>query len=266
MTKGIRSVLWIVLASTCHLASGQQLGQVEPGITRCDSPISVEFGKPRPIIDGIGWVLGGPKKLLMWNRKVDNHAVSAHTVSSVTTYLAERQLDDVKVRVNQYDPVGEWRRLVANDRVAPGWKYTFGTLRHLGYTVFPGRLFGGDEYNPFTNTLNLYSDLPAMGLAESAYALDIHSRQNPGAYAVVQTLPIVAMWHETLATDEVMTYVSIRGSKREIDETRRVLYARYGITLGGELGRVLPDGGTAFEVLGAGTGHLLANHEAKAYR
>ena len=49
-----------------------------------------------------------------------------------------------------------WRRLVANKSVGWGWRYTLGTTLWLGETVFPGRLIGGDHYNPFTNTVNRY--------------------------------------------------------------------------------------------------------------
>ncbi|MEQ9066267.1 MAG: hypothetical protein RLO18_06060, partial [Gimesia chilikensis] len=30
-------------------------------------------GKPRPVIDGIGWVVGFPGKVLLWDRRIDNH-------------------------------------------------------------------------------------------------------------------------------------------------------------------------------------------------
>ena len=40
------------------------------------------------------------------------------------------------------------------------------------YTIFPGRVFGGDRYNPFTNTINLYSDHPSIALHEAAHAKD----------------------------------------------------------------------------------------------
>ena len=73
------------------------------------------------------------------------------------------------------------------------------------------------------------------------------------------------MWHETLATNETISYISIRGSEEEIAETKRVLYPRYGIQLGGEIGGVV-DGGAVFQIVGAGAGHLAAmhkNHQAR---
>ena len=204
----------------------------------CENRVKVEYGMERPLLDSAGWVIGIPRKLLLWDRRADNHAVSGATVGEVVRYLEYRGLDGTVVRVNQYAPGKEWKRLVSNHRVSPGWRYTVGSLKWLQYTLLPGRLFGRDQYNPYTNSLYLYSDMPTMGLAESAYAKDIDQRNQPGTYAAVQELPLVALWHETVATDEVLHYVSIRGSSEQIQKVRHDLYARYGIETAGAIGQV----------------------------
>lgn len=239
----------------------ERLPPVEP------PTVEVEYGAERPIIDGVGWVFGIPRKVLLWDQRADNHAVSDETVSEVASYLHDRGVTDVKVRVNQYAPWEEWKRLTTNRNVGAGWRYTVGAWKCLEYTIVPGRLFGRDQYNPYTNSIYLYSDMPSLGLAESAYAKDVQNRRYPGTYATVQTLPIVAMWHETLATGEVLQYVSIRGSSEEREKIRRDLYARYGLELGGEFSRVLPDGSLLFPVVGAIGGHGAAtvqNQKAEA--
>lgn len=227
--------------------------------------LDVEYGRRRPVIDGIGTVLGVPRKLLLWDRRADNHRVSDETVDNVANYLGERNLADVKVRVNQYAPIGEWRRLVANKQVGAGWRYTLGTLKHLEYTLLPGRIWGGDEYNPYTNSLYLYSDAAPLALAEAAYAKDIHERHHPGTYAAAQELPIIGLWHESLATDETMSYVTERSTAKDIAETRRLLYARYGMKAGGDIGGVGPSNGLSIgsfaEVIGAVSGHAIAGIE-----
>ncbi len=235
----------------------------------CDqyvAPLDVEYGSKRPLIDAVGWLAGVPKKILLWDRRADNHDVSPQTVDDISGYLSYRRLSNVKIRVNQYDPVGNWNRLVQNKTIAPGWKYTLGTLKQIEYIFLPGRIFGGDEYNPFTNTLNVYSDMPTLGLAEAAYAYDVNTRLYPGTYSAAQSLPVVAIWHETLATDEIMTYAAIRGTSEQLDHIRQDLYARYGISLGGELGRVLPDGSVVFEVVGALAGHATASAQRSTVR
>ena len=271
-TPQIGNFATLVLALMCSSVAAQdetaveQISYEQAPVSTCENECSiacghvdVEVGSKAPLIDGAGWVLGIPRKILLWDRRADNHDVSDQTVGEVAEYIDQRGLNDVKVRINQYDPGGEWKRLVANKRVGAGWRYTVGTITTLGYTILPGRLFGRDNYNPYTNTLSVYSDAPALALAEAAYAKDVHERQLPGTYATVQGLPLVSMWHETLATGEVLEYVAIRGSADDQQQMRRQLYARYGMELGGAISGVLPDGGTVFPVIGAASGHAVAS-------
>ena len=37
----------------------------------------IERGQSRRFIDGVGWVAGIPDKILLWNRRIENHNVSA---------------------------------------------------------------------------------------------------------------------------------------------------------------------------------------------
>ena len=149
-------------------------------VTERDAPLrpdepQIERGKPRPVIDGVGWVVGIPTKILLWDRRADNHHISPDTEASLRSYLSANDLDKVKVRLNQYDPLGEWSRLKRNRSVAWPWRYTLGTLSTLGYTLLPERILGGDNYNPYTNTINLYSDIPAVGFHEGGHAKDFRT-------------------------------------------------------------------------------------------
>ncbi len=225
----------------------------------------IEYGGKNVMLDSLGWAIGIPRKLMIWDRRIDNHDISSNTASTVSAYLSERGLQDVKLRVNQYDPIGEWKRLVLNKHVSPGWKYTAGILRTAEYTFLPGRIFGHDDYNAYTNTVNIYSDTPVMGLASSAYAYDVHRRSLPGTYATFQSLPLVALYHESLATNEVMDYTMAKGTFRT-SEVRRILYARYGVEAGGEVGRFIPGSGTVFEIAGAIGGHSAAGLQSENVR
>jgi hypothetical protein len=159
------------------------------------------------------------------------------------------------VRSNQYDPIGEWGRLVANKRMAAPWKYTFGTYDLLKYTLIPGRLVGGDWYNPFTDTVHLYSDIPAIGLAKAAYAKDVHTRTLPGTYSAGQDVPILGLWHESLANAEVLDYLERRGSQPDVSEARRILIPDFGGALGSQVLGFLPYGSVYGRAAGALTGH-----------
>lgn len=269
--KGLLAALMVLLLGSClpdgHLHAQENFhslsaeGDLAPD-TSLLGHVDIEVGRRAPVIDGIGWAFGIPRKLLLWDRRADNHAVSHGTVNEIANYIDSRGLNDVKVRVNQYDPGGEWKRLVQNKRVGAGWRYTIGALSTLKYTFLPGRLFGRDHYNPYTDTLSVFSDAPTLALAEAAYAKDVHQREFPGTYATLQQLPLVAMWHETLATGEVMQYVSVNGSVDDQEKVRRLMYARYGMELGGVLSEVLPDGSSLYPVVGAASGHVVAAGES----
>jgi hypothetical protein len=200
----------------------------------------IERGAEYPILDGVGWVLGIPDKIILWDRRVTNHHISAETEVAIAQYLAVNNLPAVKVRLNQYHSGDEWRRLVANKRVGWGWRYSLGTLSCLGYTVFPGRVFGGDNYNPFTNTVSIYSDVPAIGLHEGGHAKDFSRRRLPGTYAAVYLLPGAPLWHEGVATNDALSYLHEHGTAEEQREGYRLLYPAYGTYLGGATNDLLP--------------------------
>ncbi len=219
------------------------------------SPVQIEHGRPNRVLDGIGWVAGIPNKVSLWDRRADNHDIAPATEERLIQYMVENDLSDVLVRVNQYDPIGEWQRLTRNKRVAAGWRYTVGTLNMLEYTLLPGRILGGDWYNPYTDTINLYSDIPALALSEAAYAKDVHHRESPGTYAAVQEVPVVGMWHETVATRDVLEYVQARGTEPQQQEAYRILYPDYGASWGGQVASFIPYGHLFGRLAGAAVGH-----------
>jgi hypothetical protein len=225
--------------------------------------VQIERGRPNPILDRTGRVLGAPRQLLLWNRRVSNHNVSSHTEEIVSDYLSVNDLPEVLVRVNQYAPLAEWKRLRNNRRVGAGWRYTIGTLDLLMYTLRPGRLFGDDWYNPFTDTINLYSDVPAIALHEAAYAKNIHHRCHPGTYAVVQHLPLVGMGYRTNATREALQYLEEHdGASGVSPEADRILFPMYGGALGSQVGQFVPIPfvGLTLNLAGTGIGHIVGRY------
>jgi hypothetical protein len=83
-------------------------------------------------------VLGIPSKVIRWDHRADNHAVSAATEESIRRYLDANDLDHVKVRINQYAPLDDWRRLRANKTVGWGYRYTLGALFVVGEAIATG--------------------------------------------------------------------------------------------------------------------------------
>lgn len=226
-----------------------------------DAQPQIQRGKRRPVLDGIGWVIGIPSKLLLWNRRVENHNIGEQTEQAIAQYLDQNNLSTVRVRLNQYHPMEDWRRLVRNDRVGAGWRYTFGAITVLGETIFPGRLIGGDHYNPYTDTIHLYSDVPVIALHEGGHAKDFARRNWKGTYAAVYALPIVPLYHESIATNDVLAYLEQHGTIEEQASARKVLFPAYGTYVGSAAGSVFPPASGPFFY-----GSLLAGHAIGRYQ
>jgi hypothetical protein len=223
--------------------------------------IEVVQGNPNKVVDSIGWVVGIPRRIILWDRRVDSHQVQPETMAEVATYAKVNQLDGICVRVNQYAPVDEWKRLTKNDQISPGWRYTVGALTLVGYTLLPGRIIGIDNYNPYTNSVYVYSDVPALAMEAAAYAKDVRQRELPGTYAAVNSLPIISVWHETINTKDTLDYLQTHGTYEEHREGLAILYPNYGASVGGAFGSLFGFTGV-FEIGGAVVGHVSGWHKA----
>lgn len=249
------------------VSSPYQYGGTRPYRTSSElaaiTKTQIERGQPRPIIDSIGWVVGIPSKVLLWNRRIDNHDVSSETDAAIADYLKKNELTTVKVRLNQYAPRDDWRRLVANKSVGWGWRYSLGTLSWLGETLVPGRLVGGDHYNPFTNTVHIYSDVPAVAIHEAGHAKDFAQRRFKGTYAAAYLLPVVPLWHEAIATNDALGYLRAEGDLSDEQAAYRVLYPAYGTYAGNAISSVVPAIGTPLYLAGVASGHILGRIQAR---
>ena len=166
--------------------------------------------------------------MLPLSAKINKHEISPETAGKLKTYLEKNDLTDVYVFVNHYDPSGQWRRLRENTLISPVWRYSFGVFSMVGYTLFPNRVFGGDHYNPYTNALYLNSDVPAVVLHEAAFAKDVHSRKLSGSYVAINDLPVLSLWHEIRAVNDVLGYARTESDWEVERQTYRVVYPRIG--------------------------------------
>jgi hypothetical protein len=171
--------------------------------------VAFEFGTPRPTMDRMRSVVDFPKRIFHPKAGPPARELSLEHQQQLAQYLSQNDLTDVRVLVNQYDPQGEWRRLKANHRVSPGWRYTAGLFSLAGYTVLPGRVFGHNSYNPYTNSLSVNSDRVASAVYEAAWAKDIHGCPLPGTYATAAQLPGFSVVKSTRAVNDVLGYCRI---------------------------------------------------------
>ena len=200
-------------------------------------------GRPNRILDNADWVWPGSwlGKLVLWDRRVDNHRIGEETEEMMHRYLAHNELDHVKVRLNMYAPGDEFRRTVRNRSVGAGWRYTVGMLVWVRYTVLPGRIFGGDHYNPYSNTIHLYSDIPAIAVHEGGHAKDFADRRWKGTYAFAYAIPFVNLYHEALASNDALGYLIAEESPEAVAEGYRIMHPAYGTYAGGNAGLLIPE-------------------------
>ncbi len=61
-----------------------------------DSQPQIQRGEPHRVIDTVGWVVGIPSKIILWNRRSENHDIGVETEQAMAEYLAVNHLDTVR--------------------------------------------------------------------------------------------------------------------------------------------------------------------------
>lgn len=240
VVPGIRSILWLIVAGgfLCGCASSPyRYGHPNINSERAPALLNGEqviTGRPHRLLDASGWIWPGSllAKLLIWDKDIDSHRISDNTVTATMEYLAKNDLDDVLVLVNAYVPGRQWSRLFKNREVGAGWRYTIGIFNVLGYTLMPGRITGGDHYNPYTNTISLFSDEIGVALHEAAHAKDFNRRKFKGLHAALYNLPLVPLYYEAVATNDALSYLQAECHADDLRDTYRLLHPAYGTYMG----------------------------------
>ncbi|EQA46231.1 hypothetical protein LEP1GSC050_2101 [Leptospira broomii serovar Hurstbridge str. 5399] len=208
-----------------------------------DNP-QFEEGVPNSFLDGLGNILGVLSKIVIGDKRMSNHRISEETKNFLKEYIKDNNLSDVKVRFNQYSPGGDFMRLWRSKNVNPLLKWTFGLLTWVLELAFPERIFancgipyvcGGDHYNPYTNTIHIYSDLPAAAVHEGGHAKDFSLRKYRSIYTFSYMIPILGTFYpEARASDDAIRYFRYRCDLATQMHAFHVLYPAYGSYIGGQ--------------------------------
>ncbi len=216
----------------------------------------IERGEENILFDSIGYVLSTPKRIVMLNAKVDTHRVTDKTETYLADFIKDNPdtMDNVKVRLNQWTPAGEMKRLVENKKVSWWWRVFPGVPVTL-FSSLTGRLLGGDHYNPYTDTIHIYSDDPAIALHEAGHAKDFSlwakDDNKADLYALGRVFPAVVLNQEFRASDEAINYLMEKGDEDAEIKSYSSLYPAYGTYLGDSTG--MPYG----VYIGAVAGHII---------
>jgi hypothetical protein len=183
-----------------------------------DAIPQIERGRPNAFLDGLNhYVLSLPVKLLLLNWELQDHQLPERNLEILEHYLALNDLRSVKVRHNEWDPIGEWRRMWKNDQVGVGYRATLGMIAWLRYTLFPDRVFGGlpipfvgggDHFNPFSNSVNVFSSDLGVLLHEAGHAKDYQRHEARGtSFVLLRLLPGIDLWQEATASQDALRYL-----------------------------------------------------------
>jgi len=226
-------------------------------------------GKPAPIVDFLnGYLFSLPAKLLYFNPRLHDHALPERSEELLLEYLEANGLaDKVLIRHNQWAPVDEWRRLRANTDVNAFYRYTIG-LYYLGYyTLLPPRLFGGsfvslgDRFNPYTNSISVYTSDVAFLLHEAGHVKDYNQVEKKGTWGAWLEIPVGALIAEYFASSDAVQFVYCTGHPELERSFYRRLIPAYGSYIGGYASYLIP-GGQLVVVGGIFAGHAVGNVQA----
>ncbi|MBI3020411.1 MAG: hypothetical protein HYY59_00200 [Candidatus Omnitrophica bacterium] len=216
-------------------------------------------GRPVPPLDALGNVLGVLSKVLLWNWKVDRHSISEETEQYLVQYIdaPSTMVHDTQFSLNEYNPIRDLKRLVHNHKVAWPYRLLLGVPTTLVFDVLlPGRLVGGDRYNPFTDTVQLYSDVPPIALHEAGHAHDVNTKRFKGTYAAIRLIPLIDLYQEYQASDHAIDYCMQTFDHEQEWAAYKILYPAFGTYVGSY---IFPPIGT---VAGAAAGHVIGRSKA----
>jgi hypothetical protein len=205
-------------------------------------------------------VLAIPNKLLFLSADFESHEISPEVERLIRDFLDHHGVDDVRIRLGEYAPLGELGRLLANGRVNVLLRLLIGPLLWLGYALNVGRIFGGDHYNAFSDTVNLYSGHPVIALHEVGHVLDFRQRRHPGLYALLRFVPGVSLYQEYVASRYAIEFLRLRGLHDEEITAYRLLFPTYSTYVFGTLVDLFPSSATRWLALPiVACRHLLGN-------
>lgn len=218
----------------------------------------ISRGRRLPFLDALGRVLSAPNKLIFLNPRFESHDLDPQVERAMAAFISEHGLEGLRVRINEYAPLEDLGRLFTSGRTNILLRLLFGLPTWLATTLSCGRLFGGDHYNPWTDTVNLFSSHTGIALHELGHVLDFRRRTFPGLYALTRYIPGVALYQEYLASKYAIDFMRARGMHEEELRALRILYPAYSTYVFGALVELFPSAGIRsllFPVIAIG--HLL---------
>ena len=196
--------------------------------------ILVTRGGKHPIIDKIRGFFSIPHKLILWNRTVGSGELHEDAETAVKLALEDGGSGDTSISINEYNPKLIWKRTFQNDKTSFLTKVTLGTLVAITYTVVPGRLLymPSDHYNPYADTIVLYSNNLDIALHEAGHAIDFTEKSEkgigPGLYGLGRFLFPITLYQEAVATGKAFNFLGDHGTAGDVASSYAILFPAFG--------------------------------------
>lgn len=226
----------------------------------------IEVGRPNLLLDGLNhYLLSLPTKIILLNGRALDHRLEQKDRDILERYLAINQMVTVKIRHNQYAPLADLKRLIGNGEVGPFYRATFGLFSWLQYTLLPDRLFAGtplgvgDHFNPYTNTIHVYSSDVTILLHEAGHAKDYLQREAKGTSSLLRVLPGIDLVEEGYASSDAVRFLQCIGDRENELRAYRTLIPAYSTYVSGYVG-----GGPLVALPVVLAGHIVGRRQAAA--
>lgn len=203
--------------------------------------ILITRGGEHPIIDKLRSFFTIPLKLIFWNRSVGSGELHEDAEIAIKLALEDGGASETHVSINEYNPKLIWQRTFQNDKTSFLSKVTLGTATALIYTVVPQRLFYGvgEHYNPFADTIVLYSDNLDLALHEAGHAIDFSEKHKKGIgaglYSLGRLLFPIKLYQEAVANGKAFQFLKEHGTSEDVASSYALLFPAFGTYLAGAI-------------------------------
>ncbi len=235
------------------------------------SELTVSRGTPLALVDTTGNFLSLSNKLLFLSADLDSHYIDDGVERAMRAFAAHHGIEGGHIRINEYAPLDELGRVLTNGRINLLLRLSFGLMGWLGYVLMVNRIFGGDHYNPFADTVHIFSNHRGIALHEMGHLLDFRRRPYPGLYSLLRLIPGVALYQEFLASRYAVRYLDHIGDHDEELRAYRILFPAYSTYVLGFLAYLLPNQvirtiAMPFVILGHVVGNVMAKQRIDRLR
>jgi hypothetical protein len=185
---------------------------------------NIKYSFDDPISRGISFIGNLPNKLWFFSKDIGNYP-RQKTQDYISEYVKESGLENTTIRVGHSAVFEDLKRIKEEESVKNMSAFSrFLYLTYTGAVTLVGGLISkltrSDNYNPFTKTAVIYSDVPAIAIHELAHAKDYQSKKHPVLYNLSRLLHPFLFFQEGKASIDAHEYIK---SKDKNEKTNRYL-------------------------------------------